>query len=76
MTHEELLFEIDNDITYANGLSESGLRALRAVVVLHKPEEVTLPDGSWGDICTWCSSNGSYSLYPCMNIQIIEKELK
>lgn len=32
MNNNELLFEIDNAITYANALSEPGLRALRAVV--------------------------------------------
>lgn len=72
MNYEELLALVSHPLAESyNGFNH----ALRAVVELHKTEEVTLPDGEWGTICTWCSSNGGYSIYPCMTIQVIEKEL-
>lgn len=76
MTHDELLIEINRrlDIALYNGDAQS-IHALRSVVEWHKSEEVTLPDGYWGIICSSCSNNGFYSLYPCHTIQIIEKEL-
>jgi len=49
--------------------------ALKAVVDLHEPEEVTLPDGEWGILCIHCSEYGVYVLYPCKTIRAIEKEL-
>lgn len=47
-------------------------QALRAIVKLHKRQEITMPDGSWGSNCSECDNNwGS-----CKTIQAIEKELK
>ena len=79
MTHEELLAKIDN-VGYA---TENGhtietsrivkqLSALRAVVELHKPHDITLPNGYYGTDCSVCHG---YQ-YPCPTIQAIEKELK
>ena len=66
MTHDELLDKI---------LMECGCRntkALRAVVELHQPQDITLPDGSWGENCCVCMNGWTY---PCRTIQVIEKEL-
>ena len=67
MTHDDLLAKItivgDTSIEYA----------LRAVVELHQPQDITLPDGSWGENCCVCNNGWTY---PCPTIQAIEKELK
>jgi hypothetical protein len=50
------------------------LKALRAVVELH----MSSPEGRYDNpICVECSftETGHYVLYPCRNIQAIEKEL-
>jgi hypothetical protein len=47
------------------------LLALQAVVELHKPQEITLPNGEWGANCVKCDGYD----YPCETIQAIEKEL-
>jgi hypothetical protein len=67
MTHDELLTHIAID-----GGSQKLKDALLAVVNLHKPQEITLPDGAWGTNCYEC--NGLQ--YPCQTIRAIEKELK
>jgi hypothetical protein len=67
MTHDELLAEIDS---YAYNYKPKS--ALRAVVELHKPQDITLPNGDWGANCTECDGWE----YPCPTIQAIEKELK
>lgn len=70
MTHEELIMRLwekrnslcDNlDIHFA----------LSAVVELHKPQEITLPNGEWGTNCPVCDGWE----YPCPTIQAIEKAL-
>ena len=70
MTHEELIIRLwekrnslcDNlDIHFA----------LSAVVELHKPQEITLPNGEWGTNCPVCDGWE----YPCPTIQAIEKAL-
>lgn len=80
MTHDDLLIEINRrlDVAYYNGDPQS-MRALRAVVELHKPVE---EDGK-----LWCSEEVCYNhieflerddcdcSYPCPTIQAIEKEL-
>ena len=68
MKHDELLEKINN-LSCCSGGHEL---ALRAVVELHKPQEITLPDGSWGANCVQCDGWD----YPCLTIQAIEKELK
>ena len=74
MTHDELLAEIDQWLFHSQlAKSEPNkaikvLKALRAVVELHKPRDYKA--GNW---CIGC--NADYE-YPCPTIQAIEKELK
>jgi hypothetical protein len=56
MKHEELM---------------NGLKALLAVIELHKPE----PLDERGDVCLTCCPD-LLTLYPCPTIQAIEKELE
>ena len=72
MRHDDLLVEINRrlDVAYYNGDPQS-MRALRAVVELHKPT----PLDERGDVCLTCCPD-LLTLYPCSTIQIIEKELK
>jgi hypothetical protein len=78
MTHDELITYIDES---TDGLKHKHLfekllantKALRAVVELHKPQDITLPDGSWGENCCVCNNGWAY---PCPTIQAIEEELK
>jgi hypothetical protein len=69
MTHDELMAMIkpmtNNDAIFMKD-------ALRAVVELHPPQEITLPNGSWAYGCKECHS----WTYPCPTIQAIEKELE
>ena len=73
MTHDELLAEIDRYLVPTLAESEIGnkaigiLKALRAVVELHKQDWISLTDSSGCD----CGDS-----YPCPTIQAIEKELK
>ena len=74
MTHEELLVKITEKQDPC--CFQSDPRAwliLRAVVELHKPQDITLPDGSWGENCSVCDNGWTY---PCRTIQVIEKELQ
>ena len=68
MTHNELLAICDN---YSFKDSAEPVKALRAVVELHKPE----PLDERGDVCLTCCPD-LLTLYPCSTIQAIEKELK
>ena len=78
MTHDELLAICDN---YSFKDSAEPVKALRAVVELHKP--VMAWTGAydyndaelWAEQCDYCSGNGFSQTYPCRNIQAIEKEL-
>ena len=74
MTHDELLAEIDQWLTHSElakaqpNKAIKVLKALRAVVELHKP----ISTGS----CQICvTSEGHSILFPCPTIQAIEKEL-
>ena len=74
MKHDELLWAINSVVE--SGSCEtvghySSAKALRAVVELHKPQEITLPNGEWGTNCIICDG----WQYPCGTIQAIEKEL-
>jgi hypothetical protein len=77
MTHDDLLIEINRrlDVAYYNGDPQS-MRALRAVVELHKPERGVIEswfkwlNGTKIIGCRLCEE-----LYPCPTIQAIEKEL-
>ena len=68
MTHDELLAICDN---YSFKDSAEPVKALRAVVELHKPT----PLDERGDVCLTCCPD-LLTLYPCSTIQVIEKELK
>lgn len=69
MTHDELLDKLIN----FKEMSDIGKQqnALRAVVELHKPQKITLPDGSWGVQCSECDG----LVYPCRTIFVVKKEL-
>ena len=82
MTHDELLAKIDYTVAIYEGLSvldirvlTAYLKALRAVVELHKPIEPVAPvethDDYWYGLCDDCLKT-----YPCPTIQAIEKELE
>jgi len=86
MTHDELLKEIERrywkmfnhnfqDQTKTGVehriLIQKQYFSLRAVVELHKAQEITLPNGEWGSNCIICDGWS----YPCPTIQAIEKEL-
>jgi len=70
MRHDELLAICDN---YSFKDSAEPVKALRAVVELHKPL-----DSLWYKqiICESCQEGNDYPItYPCETIQAIEKEL-
>ena len=70
MTHDELV-----DIAIVKDLNKlicKRMKAIDAVFELHKPQDITLPDGSWGENCCVCNNGWTY---PCPTIQAIEKEL-
>ena len=74
MTHDDLLTELNRRLEVAlyNGDPQS-IHALRAVVELHKPEQIN-PTYL---VCTNCYDEESGpSDYPCDTIQAIEKELE
>ena len=71
MTHDELLAKIDT--IEARYTDYPTYLALCAVVELHKPQEITLPNGEWGTNCGHCDIGFTY---PCPTIQVIEQELK
>jgi hypothetical protein len=68
MTHDELLAICDN---YSFKDSAEPVKALRAVVELHKPE----PLDERGDVCLTCCPD-LLTLYPCPTIQTIQEQLK
>jgi len=68
MTHDELLASIEQMMNHDTIFMKD---ALRAVVELHKPQDITLPNGDWGANCTECDGWE----YPCPTTQTIEKEL-
>ena len=70
MTHDELLADINESIQYEE--DKQVWKALRAVVELHKTQDITLPNGEWGINCSHCN----LWTFPCPTIQAIEKELK
>ena len=77
MTHEELLEKIKREEdylkTYAEGYGFVVTDALRAVVELHKPLDNLIAE--FCSHCTEMSGEDIYTLYPCLTIQAIEKEL-
>jgi hypothetical protein len=69
MRHDELLAKIEQMMNHDAIFMKD---ALRAVVELHKPQDITLPNGDWGANCTECDGWE----YPCPTIQAIEKEFR
>ena len=69
MTHDELLTKLNPVITVANITKQ--YHALRAVVKLHKAQDITLPNGEWGINCSHCN----LWTFPCPTIQAIKTEL-
>jgi hypothetical protein len=78
MTHEELLEKIKREEdylkTYAEGYGFVVTDALRAVVELHKPLDNLIAE--FCSHCTEMSGEDIYTLYPCLTIKAIEKELQ
>jgi hypothetical protein len=70
MTHDELLAKLSNDENgYARSTPSQRISALRAVVELHKPIE------GHEHLCSSCMFGDFMQVYPCLTIQVIEKEL-
>ena len=82
MTHDELLVEIDIQLRHlpsyfnAGDKTIAGMKALRAVVELHKPELIESGKESIF-VCSTCNPEWFWeNPYPCPTIQAIEKELE
>jgi hypothetical protein len=69
MTHDELLQEI-NTVEHPWWMQD----ALRAVVELHQPLDNLIAE--FCSHCTEMSGKDIYTLYPCLTIKAIEKELQ
>ena len=80
MTHDELLLNINRAIDYTslqdgNVNMAREIKALRAVVELHKPELIESGEDSIF-VCSTCNPEWFWeNPYPCATIQAIEKEL-
>lgn len=72
MSYDELLSNIDSNNFRKSRTLETPYIALRAVMELHRPQDITLPNGEWGITCFECQGWD----YPCLTIQAIEKELR
>ena len=76
MTHDELIAYLNKEIDQAAWTTEyypfKPLQALRAVVELHKMQEITLPDGSYGQNCIECDNSWGF----CATLHAIIDELK
>lgn len=44
-------------------------QTLDDVIKLHKPQDITLPNGEWGTNCVECDKWN----YPCLTIEVIGK---
>jgi len=74
MTHDQLLKEIDFELTMSDyDTWLAGARALRAIVELHKPKQ----NGDCPKCVFMIDPMGKSEMYPypCPTIQAIEKEL-
>lgn len=69
MTHEELLAEIENAYTYANGESVKMVKALLEIAKGHAPK--VSPYSKSLISCQHCMAQK----YPCRTIRAIEEEL-
>ena len=71
MTHEELLETLEH--TAQDGMADEPiLKALRAVVELHKPYQGYVEEEK---VCQVCRSHQWAVVYPCQTIQAIAKEV-
>lgn len=79
MTYEELLAKIDAELAtnYADecGNFPAGLKALRAVVELHKPFQFEDAPDLYKPVCRHCQLGVVGDVYPCETIVAIDKEL-
>ena len=79
MSHDELLAEIDKYLVPTLAESEIGnkaigiLKALRAILELHKPIDISEKAYQTDLSCNGCADG--FEPYPCPTIQAIEKEL-
>lgn len=74
MTHDELLAKIGNPVDEGYQYGDIVFnKALRAVVELHKPLDNLIAE--FCSHCTEMSGKDIYTLYPCLTIKAIEKEL-
>jgi len=70
VTYDELLEALKYQAEHKMGIKEhQSFIALVDIVKLHKPQEITLPNGEWGDCCVECDGLN----YPCSTIRFIEK---
>lgn len=65
-----ILAQIDEYDDHADLCKE--WNALANVLDLHKPQEITLPNGEWGESCVECDGWN----YPCKTVEIMGKELE
>jgi len=72
MIYDELLERINRYSKTRSLIDTIAWNSLRSIMELHKPQEITLPDGEWGANCVKCDGWE----YPCSTIQAIEKEIK
>ena len=79
MTHDELLAKIDNLWIPDDRLEKNdeylGVKALRAVVELHKPHILQTDLNDHKVVCNVCQFGRYLDEYPCTTIQAIEKAL-
>ena len=82
MTHDELLEEIDDRFSdtcdaHCESCSTKNfpIKAIRAVVELHKPEEFENGPDDYKLVCSHCQLGVIGEVYPCETIEAIEKEL-
>jgi hypothetical protein len=74
--YDDLTAKMDDiDVAISNGFGKASVflacvKATRATIELHKPQEITLPDGEWGANCKICDDGYEY---PCATIKAITK---
>ena len=76
MTHDELLTKITTEMFQfkKGGFSRAYMQALRAIVELHKPIQIS--NEQLCNACEeWTNEGQKQLFYPCPTIQAIEKEL-
>ena len=77
MTHDEWISDLNKYIAVAEIATPATaqlVKALRAVMELHKPLDNLIAE--FCSHCTEMSGKDIYTLYPCLTIKAIEKELK